>query len=185
MDGYMVLFFNKQNGGIYHMKKKYHEPYGINIKYEFKTYQNIESNYWNRRKKHNQKRYKICNTYCDWEQHIKELIRKNGLEMQGQDFIHWLYQQRRNANGIVESTKAILIPIYIALPSLLNTIPDGIYNLVELFALQFFGSAFLFLIIMWVSIKFLRYEMKKTDFCDDVIAIMQKELHYQLPCDKF
>ena len=105
--------------------------------------------------------------------------------MQGKDFIHWLYQQRRNANGIVESTKAILIPIYIALPSLLNTIPDGIYNLVELFALQFFGSAFLFLIIMWVSIKFLRYEMKKTDFYDDVIAIMQKELHYQLPCDKF
>lgn len=58
--------------------------------------------------------YKICDTYEDWEIHVKS---KLPMGTDYKNYLHWLIMQRQFAERELEIVKAILIPIYIALLS--------------------------------------------------------------------
>lgn len=36
--------------------------------------------------------YMICNTYSEWENHVKEIVNTNIFNRK--DFLHWLYDKR-------------------------------------------------------------------------------------------
>ena len=115
------------------MKNEF-QAYNFNEKYEMKTYRYVGKDYGNRktanrgvlsnirrwfRKKTNktEKKYKFCDTYLEWKNHIKEIFPvKNSCEID--NFLHWLEQQMRYAKWELEAVKIILIPIYIALLSI-------------------------------------------------------------------
>lgn len=109
-------------------KKTYSRPYGINIWYEFITYIFVGRDYKIRFWKHSyrfiweqkEKVYKICNTYSEWECHVRTVIRECVLETNGKDFIHWLYQLRNRQESYLEGIKTILIPVYLVIISIVD-----------------------------------------------------------------
>lgn len=114
-------------------KKKLYTPYNFDIKYEICTFKHVGLDYGNyviankgwirnfRRwfRKHiynrNESKYKICNTYEDWEIYVKS---KLPIRTDYKNYMHWLIEQRRFAESQLETVKAILIPIYIAFLSI-------------------------------------------------------------------
>lgn len=160
------------------MKNKY-KPYMIDIKYEFKTYQHVGKEYgnsksadlgcvfnfrrfirktWNRK----QNKYKFCNTFSDWKEHITSVLNKNILNYD--DMIHWLIYERNFAKQYLESIKAILIPIYISFMGMYNVFGGEEMNpLAVLVAIMF--------CIVVVSVCILHGATEKVDFFEDCIQI--------------
>ncbi len=115
------------------MKKQKYKPYFFDYKYELKTYKYIGKDYgdsvtankgwiknvtrWFRKHIYNRadSKYKICNSYEDWEIYVKS---KLPMRTDYKNYIHWLIKQRQLAESELETVKAILIPIYIALLSM-------------------------------------------------------------------
>lgn len=160
------------------MKNKY-KPYMIDIKYEFKTYQHVGKEYgnsksadlgcvsnfrrfirriWNRK----QNKYKFCNTFSDWKEHITSVLNKNILNYD--DMVHWLIDERNFAKQYLESIKAILIPIYIALIGVYSLfLNEGDNPLCALILIM--------LLIVAVSVYFLHDATEKVAFFEDCIQI--------------
>lgn len=167
------------------MKKRYFEPYGIKTDYEYKTYKYVGRDYGNSknaylnwglnlarflRKKRNkkQKRYAFCNTYTEWESHVKELVRKDIAN--GNDLLHWLYAKRNTEEQVLEAVKTILIPVYLVLLSALNLfgeISKG--NVVWVFT----TSA---VIIILVASLYLYDAINRVNFYNDFIKIIEMVL---------
>ena len=121
--------------------KKHFMEYGIDISYELKTYKYIGSDYGNSKnankglssnisrwlRKHiinkNEKQYKICNKYSEWEKYVTDNAPKNVLN--GEDLLHYLYKNRMFMKIYYDIIKILLIPIYIAMLEILECIcPD-------------------------------------------------------------
>lgn len=160
------------------MKNKY-KPYMIDIKYEFKTYQHVGKDYgnsksadlgclfnfrrfvrktWNRK----QNKYKFCNTFSDWKEHITSVLNKNIVNYD--DMIHWLIYERNFAKQYLESIKAILIPIYIAFIGVFSLFLNEEDNpLCVLISIM--------LLIIAISVHVLHDATEKVDFFEDCIQI--------------
>lgn len=168
------------------MKKYSYRPYGINIKYEYKTYKNVGIDYGNRkdadlgwfdnfrrflRKQINQKKnlYAFCNTYSEWETHVKEVVNKNILN--SNDLIHWLYGRKHFEEIFLAGIKTILIPIYITLFSLSDVF--GVRNGEEF---KLISLILVLIMIVFFSLNLLYNAMNRVNFFNDFILIAEKEL---------
>ncbi len=160
------------------MKKKY-TPYMIDIEYELRTYKHIGKDYGNAqsadlgripnlcrfiRKSRNreQTQYKFCNTYSDWEEHIRKVLNKNIINYG--DMIHWLTYERNYAKQNLEAIKAVLIPIYISFMGLYNVFGGEGSN-------PFTVLVVIILCIVVISICVLHGASEKVDFFEDCIKI--------------
>ena len=130
------------------MKRKYYKSYGFDMNYEFNTYRNVGKDYGTRKdanlgllfnirrfirkciKNKDEKVYKFCNTYTEWENHVKSIIPHNGFNYE--DMLHWLYRRRRDAESYLEATKAILIPIYNALLGIKEFVGQNVNSFIYL-----------------------------------------------------
>lgn len=165
------------------MEKNYFKAYGIDTEYEFNTYRYVGKDYGTRksanlgmllnckrffRKNRNkdEKQYKFCDTYSDWEKHIQDVIPKDILNYR--DMFHWLHMKKEENKANLESVKCILIPIYVALFSVCATVdfPDEISRNIFLIIISFF--------IIWVSAAALLEAMQKVRFYDDFIKVIEK-----------
>lgn len=168
------------------MKKKYFTPYGIDETYEVETYRHVGRDYGNRenanmgwilnfkryrrkKKNRNQDQYAVCHTYTQWENHVKTVINHNIINTN--DLIHWLYQKRDWAMRSLEVEKLILVPVYVALLSLIIRDPEK-YS----FAAVLMLFVFLAGIIIWVSIDCLFKDFVEVSFYNDFISVVEKEL---------
>lgn len=165
------------------MKNNYFKPYGMNIEYELKTYKYVGRDYGelktaNRgwfsnftrflRKKVNKKqnRYCACNTYSEWKLHVKGILKKEILNYN--DFLHWLYQQKRNAEIFLDSVKTILIPLYVAMISVSNLFPEGEAGETSILIAIFIVALF--------SAIYLSKAEEKVQFYNDFIEIAEEEI---------
>lgn len=167
------------------MKKQNFVPYGINIRYEIKTYKMIGTDYgdaktanrgvwlnflrfWRRVLNKKQKKYKICHTYSDWEQHVESVLNKNMLNYT--DFLHWLYGKKTNAEEMLALIKVVLIPMYIAVFSIsdklwakqLKDIPIEI------------GMTMVAIILVILSVNYFIDANEKVNFYKDIINVAEK-----------
>lgn len=120
------------------MKIKYN-PYFLDTAYEQKTYNHIGKDYgdsktadkgiilnitrWFRKQIYNkgEKFYKFCHTHADWIEHLKS--RDVYIDDDNrQDYIGYLVRKERGAKISLEVTKVLIIPIYLALFSIIPTL---------------------------------------------------------------
>ena len=151
------------------MKNTILEPYDFDSRYEFETYIHIGGEFNNlNRKKGRGGKYRLCNTYSEWERYVKRKLPRNIQNYN--DFIHWLEEQRRESENFYETIKSFLIPIYIAI---FTTIPTFIFKYFD------YSSGIMFLIIVLAIITFisailLKRYFTKTYFWRDYINIAKK-----------
>ena len=162
------------------MKKQKYKPYFFDYKYELKTYKYIGIDYgnsviankgwirnftrWFRKQIYNKadSKYKICNTYEDWEIYVKS---KLPIKTDYKNFLHWLIMQKRLAESDLETVKAILIPIYIALLSMKEVfLKEKTLDLVTVLIL--------IIVIAIISVCILYKEKENLDFWNDWIEIV-------------
>ena len=162
------------------MKKQKYKPYFFDFKYELKTYKYIGLDYgnsviankglirnftrWFRKHIYNRtdSKYKICNTYEDWEIYVKS---KLPIRTDCKNYLHWLINQKRLAESDLETVKAILIPIYIALLSMKDVFFNGK-------AFDFVTALILIIAIAIISLCILYKEKEALDFWNDWIEIV-------------
>lgn len=167
------------------MRKRNFKPYGIDTEYEYKTYKYVGRNYEDskdasagcrlrlkkylrKRRRKKQKRYAFCNTYTEWESHVKALVRTDIAN--SNDLLHWLYAKRNTEEQVLEAVKTILIPVYLVLLSALNLfgeISKG--NVVWVFT----TSA---VIIILVASLYLYDAINRVNFYNDFIKIIEMVL---------
>lgn len=166
-------------------KKSNYTPYNLNISYEQKTYKYVGYTYGDyttankglllnlrrfylKKKNKNEKNFKFCNTYSEWETHIKTIIKTDMLNYN--DFLHWLKAQKRNTETFLESIKGILIPIYIALFSISNTFYDGLSSTQLTFA-----TCILAVFLAVASALYLFDATENVNFYNDLLEIAEHE----------
>lgn len=164
------------DGGCLSMKKNIFNEYSIDIEYELNTYKNVGNAYnrksfWGRYENRNEKKYKVCNKYSDWEKHIKEIIPSKMLNHN--DMLHWLYDKKWRAHGLLEAIKCILIPIYAAFLTLLISLAINERLNYEIIIFLIVGIMFLLVVI---STLFLKKSLIEVAFYDDFIKIMEKSI---------
>lgn len=108
--------------------KKNNDLYGIDLKYQYKTYKNVgktyqielkaKNNYFykilgNMRKflNKNEKRYKNFDTYSQWKDSIYIEINEIGF-INKIDFLHYLLYYSRSKDATCEALGTIVTPIY-------------------------------------------------------------------------
>lgn len=172
-----------KSAGGYKMRKRYYEPYGIKINYEYKTYKYVGRDYGDSkdanlgwvfnlarflRKKRNKQqiRYAFCNTYTEWTSHIQGIVRKDIAN--GNDLLHWIYDKRNVEKQWLEAIKTILIPIYLVLLSVL----DFFVEIPKEYAVWIFVAAIL--IVILPSMVYLYGAINKVNFYNDFIEIIEK-----------
>ena len=171
------------------MRKERFKPYGIDIEYEQRTYKYVGRDYGNSKnlylgflkrvmrfsremRNKRQHKYAICNTYTEWESHVRNVIKKDILN--SNDLIHWLYHKRNMEKQILEAVKTIVIPIYL---TILTT--SHFFN-IESKSYGISGSVggFIIVIIMVFSVcfSFLYNAYGRVNFYNDFIKIAEAEL---------
>ena len=171
------------------MRKKHFKPYGIDIEYEQRTYKYVGRDYGNSKnlylgflkrvmrfsremRNKRQQKYAICNTYTEWESHVRNVIKKDILN--SNDLIHWLYHKRNMEKQILEAVKTIVIPIYL---TILTT--SHFYNLEsKSYGISSSVGGFIIVSIMvfFVCFDFLYNAYGRVNFYNDFIRIAEAEL---------
>lgn len=161
------------------MKNKFFRPYDIDIEYELRTYKNVGKDYGNRevanlgwilnikrflRKKGNkqQTKYKFCNTYSEWAEHVKCIFVKKIIN--NDDLLCWLHEQHNYAKDHLEAIKTILIPIYVTFISIFDIFSEDKAKVP--------GLLIVVILIVWVSTKELLKASLKIHFFEDVILLL-------------
>ena len=180
----LIILGCKGGGGT--NEQKYFKPYDIDVGYEYRTYKYIGKDYGNRknanlgwefnlrrylRKKtnRNQRRYTVCHTYTEWENHIRTVINHNIIN--SNNLMHWLYQKRDWATRGLEVEKLILVPIYVTLLSLIIVESGGHSFTVRLMLFLFLAG-----IIICFSVDCFFKAFVEVSFYNDFIRIVEEEL---------
>lgn len=172
------------------MKNNYFHAYKINVKYEFATYKNVGRDYGNHKEANlgivlnlrrffrkritnkNEKKYNFNNTYSEWKRHVKNVFPLGICNLE--DMLHWLFLEKRREESLLEAIKAILIPIYIVLiqieQSVLSQYQIGPIEMLTIMTV-------LLLIVMFLSTKVLVKTKEKICFYADLIEIVSEEIH--------
>lgn len=159
------------------MRKRKYMPYFFNYQYERKTYKYIGKDYgnyitanigwirniarWYRKRiyNRNESKYKFCNTYEEWVSYVKN---KLPMRTDYKNYLHWLVENKRFAEGELETVKAILIPIYIALLSVK-----------EILSLENTGAMLVSVMVVTVISAYkLWKDRENLDFWNDLIVIV-------------
>ena len=166
------------------MKRKKYNPYGIDLKYELETYKHVGDSYENRKmiskgfyrnvagnfkKKMNEKRetYAFCNTYSEWEIHVKQSIPKDIRNKK--DLLHWFYKKTNEAKRNLEVIKGIFIPIYI-------TMLGAFLSLIDMYDVggrKEFAIVGLCIIVTFFSWNWYSEGSTIVDFCNDFVKIVE------------
>jgi len=165
------------------MKKKYFNEYGLDMEYEFETHRHVGKEYGNkksadkgwifnsirfwRRKISNKKqnKYAFCNTYTEWEEHVRAIIPDNICN--SIDMLHWLEGGRRSVGAFLEAIKVIMFPVYIAYLQFI----DNYYGK-ENGKFVFFVIVMLIMVMMSLSI--LKRATEKLEFYEDFISVVKE-----------
>lgn len=170
------------------MKRRDYKPYGIDIEYEFKTYINVGQLYGNYKnenlgfslnvkrflkkwKNRKQNRYAIYHTYTEWENHVKNVVNINIINKR--DLLHWLYRKRNDAKVFLAVIQSVLVPLYIAMISLGNFLPEEGEVSPGMRFLMLMG---ILIIITIPALNYIWDESERVDFYNDFIEIAEKEL---------
>ena len=172
---YGRIIDTKISGGSI-LKKLEYKPYDFDIDYEKRTYDYIGRDYagknvgilcglrkWQNK---NEKKYKVCDTYTDWEEHVKDNICIEILNYK--DFMHWLRLQLRQAENKGEGIKNILIPIYIAIAPILELFYPEVNERIELYVLFL-----IYIIITCFSAYMLKKMSNEIAFWKDYIELAE------------
>lgn len=164
------------------MKRLKYTPYYFNTKYEYKTHKYIGRDYgdfktadkgilgnftrflrrlWNK----DQKSYKVCNTYTEWQMHVEDIIRRDFSNYE--DFLHWLYFMKRESRENLKMVEIIQIPAYIVIFSLSISMFGLEHITLEICMIIFFliGGCVIYLI----------NANSRVHFFDDIIEIAKAE----------
>lgn len=175
------------------MKKKYFKPYEIDIEYEQKTYKYVGRDYGDIksanlgsffnlirffRKRRNQKKekYEFCNTYTEWESHVKKVVKKDIVN--SNDLIHWLYSKRNIEKQILEAVKTIFIPLYLAVfttPYFYGIKPESYGTSIIVGGIIIVSS-----LIILVCFKLLYDAYERVNFYNDFIRIAEELIDKQV-----
>lgn len=120
------------------MKSLRYKPYNCDIGYEKRTYKYIGKDYgdaktankgvmsnffrWFRKYiyNRNEKFYKFCHNHGEWIEHLRDSDIYHGQDRK--DFIAYLMQKKRTAEIMLDMVKVLVIPVYIALFSIMPSI---------------------------------------------------------------
>lgn len=123
------------------MKRQKYKPYNLDVEYEHRTYKHIGKDYGNsktadkglfrnilrclrRYLNKDEKYYKFCNTYSEWKEYVKEKLFCT-YSANGENISKYLNVKKRKVAILSEVSKVALIPIYIAVFSILpDMFPD-------------------------------------------------------------
>lgn len=157
----------------------------MDLEYEFRTYMYIGKDYdnWKELDKRfifnmmrcfrkcisnrKQQRYKYCDTYSEWKEHVKEIL---PTEINNDnDLLHWLIAKKRGEEIYFEAVKSISIPISVAIVAMPTFF--GIDKVI--------GIA----ILIIVAIILLWHEMykvaQKIYFYNEIIEILKNKMQVQ------
>lgn len=112
-------------------KRTFYVPYNFDGRYEIKTYSNVGKDYgdsktankgflfnffrfYRKVKNNDELQYKRCDTYSDWKSYIEGKYE----DVKNVDFHKYLYMRRRQAKQSAELIKAIVVPVEVAILSL-------------------------------------------------------------------
>lgn len=151
------------------MRKDKYSLYGVDN--EKKVYRKIGKDYSealskNQSRKLKRRKYTICNTYSEWEKHIKRNLPIEIINYD--DFLHWTERNLRRSENYVEAVKCILIPIYITLASLAEIFLQSIDSSIRLYFIVIFLA-----IIAGSSGYGLNRKIEEINFWKDYIKIAQ------------
>lgn len=154
------------------MKKRY-TPYNFDEKIEYKIYRKIGNKYYlefKHGKKRDNKEHLNFNKYLEWEEYfIKKYSKGYNNE---RNFLHYLIQNNRMLLQEIEIYKAIMIPLEIAIFTIIMTISSSQYSFASMI-----GSLFIIMIIIAFLCTYSLFKnQKKADFYKDCIKIMKKIL---------
>lgn len=171
------------------MKKKRFKPYDIDIEYEQRTYKYVGKDYGNSRSAHlgfiknvmrfsrkmrnrKQEKYAFCNTYSEWESHVKKIVKKDIIN--SNDLIRWLYHKRNMEKQILEAVKTIVIPLYLAVltTSHFFSMKSRSYDISDSVG----GFIIIVVMVFGVCSGFLYNAYGKVNFYNDFIRIAEEEL---------
>lgn len=152
-----------KNGKDSRIKKSSSNKYGFDIKYELKTYTHVGSIFNKRNAKKKKQKYKVCNNYTEWKNHVKSILHYEMCNKE--DFVHWLYDNKNWEKQFLEVIKTIQIPIYVALLSLLNYFGEVTIETIILSTI---------IIVIFSLICFLA-KCQEVNFYEDIIKIVEKE----------
>ena len=171
------------------MKKKRFKPYDIDIEYEQRTYKYVGKDYGNSRSAHlgfiknvmrfsrkmrnrKQEKYAICNTYSEWERHVKKVVKKDIIN--SNDLIRWLHHKRNVEKQILEAVKIIVIPIYLVIltTSKFFNIESNSYGISNSVG----GLMIVIVMVFGVCFELLYNAYGKVNFYNDFIRMAEAEL---------
>lgn len=161
------------------MKNRFME-YGLDLQYEFKTYKYVGKDYGDRKiankgwiknlcrfwrkciSNRKEQKYKFCNTYSQWQNHVIEVVPK-GINNYN-DLLHWLISEKRETELQLETVKIVLLPILLAILGLESILTNT-------------DVAIVFVVVIAVGRStYLIYDaMKKVVFYDEFIALLENE----------
>ena len=154
------------------MKKK-DKLYDFDVDYEYRTHKKVGIDYKNSKSKSiivnadkKSKTYKVCDTYSEWKKHIEDTVRKDFANRE--DFLHWLYDLRRDSEKDLQIAKNIQIPLYIVIISLIMQI--GYSEIVAWCLAMVFA-----VIYAVISTILLLKALNHIDFYNDIIEIFEAE----------
>lgn len=169
------------------MRKIKYTPYNLDLDYEFETYKNVGKDYGNariankgrignylrfRRKRKNRKEtyYKFCATYSDWRRHAQNVLNKHICNYD--DLLHWLIGKRNAEKIYLDSVKAILIPIYIALITLYDVFVDDFIIISH--GAKILTILIIIFLVICCSLSILGKATETVNFYDDFIKIAEE-----------
>ena len=171
------------------MKKKRFRPYEIDMDYEQRTHKFVGRDYGNSKsanlglvpntlrffrklRNRNQEKYAFCNTYTDWESHVKKIVKKDIININ--DFIHWLYRKRNVEKQILETVKTVFIPLYLAAFTVpyLYKIEANSYGSVSTVG----SIIIIYIFVFFICFRLLHDAYEKVNFYNDFICVAEREL---------
>lgn len=162
--------------------------YGIDTDYELKTYKYVGADYegfnmknsglvWTVRQKIRKKRnrkkntYVICNTYSEWENHIKSIIPQGDTNRI--NLLHFLNKRKSLYRSMLELFKIALIPFYVSTISMFaNDMSEELKACIPIqYRILLYGIPII-LLSGWI----LYSGAEKVKFYEDIVKIMELEI---------
>lgn len=179
---------------------KEYMPYGVDLRFQYRTYKNIGRSHrmeykarknifykiiYHVRRFHNknEKYYKDFDTFSQWRGYIYEKINEN-VFIKKEDFQHYLVQKKRNKKIYCDMMGAIITPMYVFLLTLgmtvcMNTDVLDIDKMSKVLIMEYIlGNYINISIVLIFALMFLvTFFVKvktKVNFYNDLIIVLQK-----------
>lgn len=152
------------------MRNKVYCPYNFDKKHEYRIYNEVGKRYFKnfmgKKIRRNDVKYSKFNKYLEWENYFKEKFVKN--DDNDCNFLHYLIGELRDCERMEEIIKVLLVPVYIAMITLMITIFDIVLSFEDLYFLLLSGMIIIIIVCMLCYYK----NNDKINFYRDCIKII-------------